>query len=433
MPVRPHRLLAQYHVALRLCVAVLFVIATAAAEESADVILELRDSKSPPRMPQLELPLVWKPTPRDARSSFELTEAARYGEARVGDRTLRLLFLERQGTGIPGFLHSDHGTGKFDPKSEPVRGRASTGKDKLSITFEGVDGGGFKHRVQLVYVPGRVVARVVLDRHRLGRLRIGGAERGLFLFDADGDGRFDGRKDRWVLLRMDRNRRLNGTRLWSDTFLLGEPYIPFRVDGTTYMVEDVSAAGDRARVRIGVPTIPMTRVLDRRYAEVEARYKEIFDAEEERFIKSWKFDKRRAKIEHARAWNSRMSLDEAKTAAKEAGKPLLVHYYTESTIWSYRYERYTFRDKKIDALLDKFLLVKIDAGKDLVRSYETVGVGRWPALVPLTPKGHTVRFPLFVRNEKGETAELDSEIAIVGWQRPRELEINLKRVLDAME
>ena len=331
-----------------ICVTLAWLAATAAAEESADAFLEARDSKSPPRMPQLEIPVLWKAVPADAREAFDVTEAARYGEAKVGDRTIRLLFLERQGTGVPGLLHSDRGTGAFDRNGDPVRGNANSSQKKLAITFDDVDGGGFKHKVQIVFVPDRVAARIVIDRHRFARVKIGNAERGLFLFDADGDGAFNGERDRWVLIRMDRNRRITGTRLWSDTFLLREPYIPFRVDGTTYMIEDVAADGSRARVRIGVPKMPMSAVLERRYAEVEARYKEIFDREEENFLARWKFDPARDMLSESRPWDSKMTLDEAQKKAKELGKPLLVHYYTEGTIWSYRYERYTFRDKAAD-------------------------------------------------------------------------------------
>ncbi len=61
------------------------------------------------------------------------------------------------------------------------------------------------------------------------------------------------------------------------------------------------------------------------------------------------------------------------------------------------------------------------------------GAGRLPTLYPLTSKGERVSFQLRVRDADGKVEELEGEHAIVGWQRPEELEVNLKRILDAAD
>ena len=137
-----------------------------------------------------------------------------------------------------------------------------------------------------------------------------------------------------------------------------------------------------------------------------------------------KLDRTRPKAKEPVRWLD-VPLVEAKKRARSAGRPLLVCYFTEATVWYYRYTYYTFPDRDVDALLRRFICVRIDVEKDVARSYGASDARGLPALVPFTSQGKPVSFRM-----RNQGADLEhNEKTIIGWQRPRDLVVNLKRIL----
>ena len=105
---------------------------------------------------------------------------------------------------------------------------------------------------------------------------------------------------------------------------------------------------------------------------------------------------------------------------------------TETNPWCFRYEYYTFPDREVDKLLREFVLVRIDAEKDAEQSFQATGARVVPTLLPLTVDGKRIRFTQRNRDQEGRVADLARpDEMISGWQRPQELVVNLRRILEA--
>ena len=143
-------------------------------------------------------------------------------------------------------------------------------------------------------------------------------------------------------------------------------------------------------------------------------------------------DPRRPRAKHSAEWLE-TTLTEAKARALGARKPVLVHFFRESNAWCYRYGFYTFPDRQVDALLRRFVLVRIDVDKDPEHSFRELGGGSLPALLPLSPNGRPIEFRLRTRDAQGKVGDLGpkKEHMVTGWQRPQELITNLQRILAA--
>ena len=406
----------------------------AAQDESSLVPLAARGAlEARPKMPHRSVPFgLSEVRPRGWKGDAKFGKEARYGTVRLGARTLPFVVEPRSGTWALGLLHSDRdGDGIVDAAKAPYRGTVQHLNSELVIDFQGVQCGPIRVTVRLIYKGQDLQgAGVTHGEHRFGRVQSGGVPRLVYVLDGDSDGRYDGAKDRWIVIRADRPRLLQGDIRWSDTFYLREPAIPFQPDGRAFMVRDIWADGTVLRFVRGKPAMPMEQVLERRYAEVERTFSDRFDRERELFKRKWGMDPLRTASKKTARWQL-MSLSKAKELAEKGSQPLLVHFFSETTVWSYRYGYYTFSDTKVQELLSRFLLVRIDVAKDLERSFAKSGGGRLPTLYPLTSKGERVSFRLRVRDADGKTDELEGEHAIVGWQRPEELEVNLSRILDA--
>jgi hypothetical protein len=368
--------------------------------------------------PQRELALVaGRPPECPAR---ELSPAARYAVVELGGRRIGLSFDAPEGALALGLLHVDGG--------KAVVGRARPTADGILVDFADVPAGAARVDVRLQY-EGREVARAGLQasRHRRGRTVLGGVQREVILVDADGDGRYDGAGDRWVALRPERLQETRTLRR-TDMLRLAEPQVPFEPDGRALMVEKVAADGATLDLLLDAPRMPREEVLKRRLAEVRAEHFERFERERESFSARNGLGER-PRADAPAAWLD-APLSQARSIAQRERKPVLAFFYTESNPWSFRYDYYTFPDREVDALLRRFVLVRIDAEKDEERSYAATGALGLPCLVPLTAAGESVSFRFRMRDDAGEVVDLEKEERMItGWQRPEELAENLRRIL----
>ena len=238
--------------------------------------------------------------------------------------------------------------------------------------------------------------------HMRGKTVLDGVVREVVLVDADADGTYSGKRDRWVAMRADRAAKLKALARPS-ALLLSEPQIPFEKDGRAISVDRVQPDGKRLVLVLDKPRVPMRKVLARRYAEVRAAHFEAFEEEMADFVLSKQMDVRRTRTEKPARWRD-IPLSDAKKLARKENKPLLVAFYTESNPWCYRYEFYTFSDAEVDSLLRRFILVRIDAEKDPERAYNTFSVRGLPALMPLRHDGRPVSFRLRSRGKDGKVS-----------------------------
>lgn len=349
-----------------------------------------------------------------------LSPRARYAKVPLGEGEARLAFDVPEGAEALGHLHEEGAR-------EPVRGRATPFRGGFHVRFDGVRCAGLPATVTLTYRGGALEeAALAGAEHRRGRVAIGGAVREVILVDGDLDGRYDGPKDRWVAFRVDRLAQVPALTLAS-MMLLDEPQVPFERDGRALHVARVRPDGTALSLVLGPPRKSVDEVLDRRYAEVQAAHFERFAREAETFAREWGLDRARPRASAA-AWR-RMPFAEAKEAARRAGKPLLVEFFSETNPYSWLARYWSYPDREVDQLLSKFVLVSIDVDKDPERTSQVLGVKALPALVPLAPGGARVTFDLLVRAADGSTKDLAGEQAISGWHRPQELAENLRRVL----
>jgi len=380
-----------------------------------------RSATEAPRVafPQIRFPLT-KTRPEGLKAP-ELGEDARYAVVEFGGRSLRLGFDAPGGAFALGLVYAG---------GEPVNGRARAGgaAGTMVVDFLDVPAGGRRVDVRLFY-RGLDLRSAVLQpsMHRRGRAAVAGGVRELILVDADANGRYDDPGDRWIALQAGRNR--GAALLRHEASRLDEPQIPFRPDGRALHVDQVARDGSAATLVLATPRKPMERVLARRYGEVRRRHFRRFRRGAAAF--ATRHDLRRPRVDEPAPW-LRLSLSEAKRRAKEQGKPLLVFYFAENNVASYRYDYFTFPDEEVDALLRRFVRVKIDAEKDPEGSYRRSGARLLPALVPYTEDGEPLAFKLMHRTPEGDVRNLaEDESMISGWQRPQEFVINLKRILIA--
>ncbi|MHC4164044.1 MAG: thioredoxin family protein, partial [Planctomycetota bacterium] len=316
---------------------------------------------------------------------------------------------------------------------QPAIGRArADGQGGLLVDFTDVEAPRIHIDVRLKYRGLELTdAALQPSRHRHGRAAIGAVMRDVILIDADGDGRYDGADDRWIALRPERAKATR-TLKKPDAMRLAEPQIPFLEDGRALMVGDVARDGSSLVLRLDRPQMEMADVLQRRYDEVRATHFQRFARERAAFMTRKGLDGKRPRTSTPAPWLD-VPLSEAKATARKSGRPLLVHFFTESNPWCFRSDYYTFPDGDVDELLRRFVLVRIDAEKDPERSYAKSGARGLPVLVPLTAEGRPVTFRVRSRDEKnGRVADLkENERMITGWQRPQELKRNLERILKA--
>jgi hypothetical protein len=354
----------------------------------------------------------------------ELGATARYGVARIGGRDIPLAFDAPEGAFALGLCY---GGGE-----EPVLGRArALAADAVAVEFADVPMGVTRWNVRLLY-KGMDLQEAAIEpaAHRRGSAALGGTIREVILVDAEGDGRYEGRGDRWVALRPERARKVASLRR-PEMLLLDEPQVPFEADGRALSVEQVAADGTSLVLVLDRPAKAVEDVLRRRYAEVRAEHFAAFDSEKADFAKRMGLDLARPRAKEPAAW-AEEPLSKAKERALASKKPLLACFFAETNPWSYRYDYYTFPDAEVDAMLRKFVLVRIDAEKDPERSYQQSGARSIPALLPLTADGKPVSFTLRHRDADGTVQDLPQPEKVVQlWQRPQELAENLRRILAA--
>ncbi len=413
----------------RLLALLLLASAAAAQGQRVGVLLEeRRTAGARPRItfPQVRLELT-ADRPPDLQGIPELGAEARYARVALGtDKAGFLIALDAEGGALAlGLLYT--GIGK------PAIGQArADGQGGLLVDFVDVAAPGIHVDVRLKY-RGLKIADAALQpsRHRYGRTAIRGVRRDVILIDADGDGRYDGADDRWIAMLPDRAKD-KATLAKPDAMRLGEPQIPFFADGRALMVSDVAPDGSSLVLHLDRPPMEMAAVLRRRYGEVRETHFQRFARERAAFTAERDLDADRPRADTPAPWLD-VPLSEGKRLARNEGRPLLVHFFTESNPWCFRYDFYTFPDRDVDALLQRFVLVRIDAEKDPERSYTKSGARSMPALVPFNAEGRPVTFRVRSRDEKsGRTYDLkEKERMINGWQRPQELERNLERILKA--
>ena len=407
-----------------LLVVALATLAHAQERETAPLRLEaVRGDAAAPRplFPRFDLDLVAQ-RPAGLTGVPELGAQARYATLSIAGRTVVLAFERPEGAFALGRLFLADGT--------EIAGRARpAGEQAFAVQFDGVRFGTVAGRVALRY-RGTDLEEAVLEtgEHRRGRVALAGSLREVLLFDGDADGRYDGPADRWIALRPERAKAIPTLRL-AESMLLHEPQIPFEEDGRAFHVTEVSTDGTRCTLVLGLPRIGMEEVLERRYREIAEDFAARFAKEAPEFARRYGLDPERARVSAPAPW-ARQSLAEGLREAKRQGKPLLVHFFVETNPWCYRYDHYSFPDAEVDALLKRFVLVRIDAQKDPDKAYESSGARGIPMLLPMTSDGKPVEFRLRTRDSDGRVTDLRSpEKAIVGWQRPQELVTNLQRIL----
>ncbi len=381
------------------------------------------DAAPRPLFPRLPLTLRKDKPEGGAALPAPTSKAARYATVRAGGRDLVCLLDAPQGSFALGLLHAG---------GKPVHGKAQPGSDGFRILFRNADVGGVKLNVALEYRGNKLVAATCEPAHHMrGKAVLKGGVRDVILVDGDGDGRFDGVEDRWLALRADRTSRVPPLRR-AAMMLLNEPQAPFEQDGSAYMIRDVASDGSTLLLVRGRPTMPLDRILARRYAELRAEFFRGFRREGQAFTRRSGIDTKRPRARDPITW-PRGDLADAKERARKSGRPLLVAHYTESNVWWWRYVYYTFPDREVDALLRRFVLVAIDAEKDKLGSFQKSGGRSMPALQGFTPDGRPISFRLRARDQSGKARELELTTAgITGWQRPADLVVNLKRVLAAV-
>ena len=192
------------------------------------------------------------------------------------------------------------------------------------------------------------------------------------------------------------------------------------------MIENVAPDGRSLTLVLDEPKTSVRAILRRRYREVRADHYRAFEREMVDFVQKQQLDPKRPFAKKTVSWKS-LTLTKARALARKQKKPLLVNFFTETNAWSYRYDFYTFPDAEVDALLRKFVLVRIDAEKDPEKAYQKNDARGFPTLMPFTSQGNPVTFR--VRNSDRDLSK--KERMITGWQRPQELVINLKRILKA--
>jgi len=402
---------------------VLLLLLLLAADAETSVI-ELRPAATGASKPAAPAPLLRfrlvEARPDSLKDIPPLSAAARYATLDVAGGKASFAFETPEGSRAFGHLYGEG-------RGEPLRAEAIPFAGGFHVRWEDVPCRGTRANVLLTYRGGLLEDAVfALAVHRRGRGAIGGAVREVILVDGDADGRYDGPKDRWVAFRVDRLASVPSITLAS-MMLLAEPQIPFEADGRALQVERVRPDGTAISLRIDVPKKTVEEVLERRYAEVQAGYFERFAREAGSFAREWGLDRARPRAASAAPWR-RMSLPEAKEAARRARKPLLVEYFSESNPFCWLARYWTYPDREVDALLSGYVLVSIDAEKDPERSTAALGVTTLPALVPFTSAGERVTFDLLVRGADGATQELRGERSIAGWHRPQEMAQNLRRV-----
>lgn len=353
----------------------------------------------------------------------ELTKDARYAVVELGGKRIGLAFDAPEGALALGLLHVGD--------SKALVGHARALQDGMLVDFADAPGGPVRLDVRLQYQGLDLVrAGVQPSRHRRGRTVIGGEQREVILVDAEGDGRYDGKNDRWIAMRPERLSEARSLQK-TDMLLPGEPQVPFEPDGRALMVRKISADGATLDLLLDTPLLTQEDVLRRRFAEVRADYFEKFAAEEATFRAKNGMAEFRPRTDAPVAWLDG-TLSAAKAAAARERKPLLALFYTESDLWSFRYDYYTLPDKETDDLLRRFVLVRIDAEKDPEKSYAALGARALPCIVPFTAAGEPVQFRFQLRDDTGQLYDFDKEERMItGWQGPVEFSENLRRILKA--
>jgi hypothetical protein len=412
---------------MRTGLVLLLAAAALAAGERKTVVVRLERAESAKLRPHVLFPVsrisLLARRPPGFDGVREVSKAGRYAQVRLGSRTLRLAFDDPAGTGVLQHVYAGS-----EPPSARIR---RLGTKLFAVYFDRVDCGGVTCDVVLSYFDYKPRGGSIHPSyHMRGRAVLDGVVRDVVLVDADVDGRYDGPKDRWIAPRSTRTDQLKELHRPA-SLLLGEPQVPFEEDGRALTVEQVRPDGTSLRLVLDAPKVTLKSVLDRRYREVRAGHFEKFEQEMADFVLDQKMDLQRGRVNKPAAWSG-IPVSKGLARARKDGKPLLVLFYTESNPWCFRYEFYSFQDEEVDALLRRFVLVRVDAEKDTERAFQKYAARGLPTLMPLTPAGEKVAFKLRTRDKDGTVTELErDETMITGWLRPTELAENLKRVLRA--
>jgi len=407
----------------------LLLLASAATAQGERVRVQLEERCTVSALPRITFPQVrlelQSARPPDLQGFPELSSAARYARVELGASRAFFIALDSEGGALAlGLLYTGGGL--------PAIGHArADGQSGLLVDFTDVEAPQIRIDVRLKYRGLKIVdAALQPSRHRHGRVAIGAAMREVILIDSDGDGRYDGADDRWIALLPERVKAARTLRK-PEAMLLAEPQIPFFESGRALMVGDVAPDGSSLILRLDRPQMELADVLQRRYDEVRATHFRRFAREQVAFMARNDLAGERSRTDAPAPWLD-VRLSEAKSIARQHGRPLLVHFFTESNPWCFRFDYYTFPDRGVDRLLQRFVLVRIDAEKDPERGYAKSGARGLPVLLPLTAEGQPITFRVRSRDENGNVTNLkEKERMIIGWQRPQELRTNLQRILRA--
>ena len=413
---------------LRTIAACLFCLipAVSVGQERATVTVKLEGVRSAAAKPRLlfpRLPITLGQEPLEGLPA--LSPLGRTASLRAGGKNLRFALDAPDGSHALGILLTLDG--------KRAMGHAEgAGRGLLRIGFRDVRIDGVPLNIFLLYRGTRLIeATAEPALHRRGKTVMEGVVREVLLIDSDGDGRFDGEQDRWIALREDRIGKVATLRAPA-TMRRDEPQVPFEADGTAFSIRRIAADGSRLELVRGTPSQPLDRVLARRYVEFRGEYFAAFRREGDAFARRSGLDRKRPLTDRPVDW-PREDLEAARARARKAKKPLLVAYYTETNDWWWRYLFTTFRDREVDRLLRRFVRVAIDAEKDPHQSFKESGARALPALQFFTPDGEAISLRLRSRDKAGKVRELGrTSTGITGWQRPVDLEVNLRRIMESL-
>ncbi|MFV1959172.1 MAG: thioredoxin family protein, partial [Planctomycetota bacterium] len=124
-------------------------------------------------------------------------------------------------------------------------------------------------------------------------------------------------------------------------------------------------------------------------------------------------------------WFHDVRLDAALARAKRESKPLLVDFEADWCSWCKRLDYYVYPDAEVAALLDRFVLLKINEEFDYDGLLARLGGKALPYLVILDARGRPFAFPH--RDEQGRTTTITGP---PGFQPPAAFARVLREALE---
>lgn len=103
------------------------------------------------------------------------------------------------------------------------------------------------------------------------------------------------------------------------------------------------------------------------------------------------------------------SFPSALRIAREAGKPLMVDFYSDRCGWCVRLDKKTYTDPGVSKLADEFVSVKVDVSKEqaLARTHQVTGL---PTIIFMDKEGKTIHKIIGFRNPEPFRAEMQEAL-----------------------